>query len=140
MRIMHAAIAAGILLAAEGCGGGSSPSNAAPVPTSPAPAAKAAKGSKTAKGSKAGGECALKQKRDIILRMVVPRLPVSAQVIGDVDYVQCRPSLDTLPDMSPTDPGYCTQAAYASDNPGYNADATPAARLKKVIVSVGPAC
>ncbi len=41
---------------------------------------------------------------------------------------------------SPNVPGACTEAAWASDNPGYNADATPAKRLKKVQVAVGPAC
>ncbi|MEU9979524.1 hypothetical protein [Streptomyces sp. NPDC051014] len=49
-------------------------------------------------------------------------------------------TFESLPRTSSTEAGYCTEAAWASDNPGYNADATPAARLKKVQVSVGPAC
>ncbi|MDB4872549.1 MAG: hypothetical protein JWL97_3553 [Gemmatimonadales bacterium] len=84
--------------------------------------------------------CKLKQTRDLIVRMVVPHLPPAAEVLGDVDYGNCRSTLETLPNASPHDPGYCTQIAWASDNRGYNADATPAARLKKVILAIGPAC
>lgn len=88
----------------------------------------------------ASATCALTTSRDIIVRDVTPRLPPAAQVLGDVDYAKCRPSVETLPEEAPTGPGYCTQIAWASDNPGYNADATPAAPLKKVIVEVGPGC
>jgi hypothetical protein len=34
----------------------------------------------------------------------------------------------------------CTTIALASDNPGYNVNAVPAAPLKDVIESVGPGC
>jgi hypothetical protein len=36
--------------------------------------------------------------------------------------------------------GYCAQAAWASGNPGDNADDSPARRLKKVILAIGSAC
>lgn len=120
---------AALLAAVTGCGGSTTGAQP-PAHTSATPTA-----TKTA-----GGTCRLKTKRDVIVRTVAPGLPAAAQVIGDVDLAQCRPTMDTLPAESPHEAGYCTQAAYADDNPGYNADATPARRLKKVVVSVGPAC
>jgi hypothetical protein len=35
----------------------------------------------------------------------------SAQVLGSVDLVNCRPTLDSLRQATPTGPGYCTQVA-----------------------------
>jgi hypothetical protein len=78
--------------------------------------------------------------RDVILWMKVPDLPDSAQLIGNWNQADCRSSFDTLPEESPTDEGFCTEEAWASDNPGYDVDATPAERPKKVQVAVGPAC
>lgn len=72
--------------------------------------------------------------------MKVPGIPNSAQVVGNYAQMNCEPTFQNLTHTSPTGPGYCTEAAWASDNPGYNADAEPAVRLKKVQVSVGPAC
>ncbi|MFI6662511.1 hypothetical protein ACIBL8_44200 [Streptomyces sp. NPDC050523] len=77
---------------------------------------------------------------DVILWMKVPGIPDSAQVLGGNGYPNCESTFDTVRRTSPKVPGACTEAAWASDNPGYNADATPAKRLKKVQVSVGPAC
>ncbi|MET9222365.1 hypothetical protein ABZX65_26875 [Streptomyces sp. NPDC003300] len=78
--------------------------------------------------------------RDVIIWMRVPDLPDGAQVVGNWNQADCRSTFDTLPDESPTGPGFCTEAAWVSDNPGYDADATPAKRPKKVQVSAGPAC
>ena len=78
--------------------------------------------------------------RDVIVWMKVPDLPDSAQVLGNYDQMNCETTFQSLPESSPTGAGYCTEAAWASDNPGYNADATPAPRLKKIQVAVGPAC
>ncbi|MFD9651739.1 hypothetical protein [Streptomyces mirabilis] len=78
--------------------------------------------------------------RDIDVWMKVPGLPDSAQVLGDHGAADCKSTFEMLQSTSPTEAGYCTKAAYASDNPGYNADASPAAPLKKVQLAVGPAC
>jgi hypothetical protein len=40
----------------------------------------------------------------------------------------------------PLGAGYCTQAGYVADNPGYDPNATPAALLSKVAAQAGPAC
>ncbi|WP_159039637.1 hypothetical protein [Streptomyces sp. TP-A0356] len=77
---------------------------------------------------------------DVILWMKVPGVPDSAQVLGGNGYPNCESTFDMVQRTSPNVPGACTEAAWASDNPGYNADATPAKRLKKVQVAVGPAC
>ncbi|MFK0154627.1 hypothetical protein ACIQVK_21450 [Streptomyces sp. NPDC090493] len=61
-------------------------------------------------------------------------------MLGNYFLATCETTFESLPRTSPTQAGYCTEAAWASDNPGYDADITPAARLKKVQVSVGPAC
>jgi hypothetical protein len=76
----------------------------------------------------------------VIVRYVAPGQPATAQVLGNYNLQNCEPTFQTLQDTSPTGDGYCTEAAWASDNPGYNADATPAPRLKNPQVSVGPAC
>ncbi|MFF0127320.1 hypothetical protein ACFYTG_16560 [Streptomyces mirabilis] len=77
---------------------------------------------------------------DVILWMKVPGVPDSAQVLGGNGYPNCESTFQTVQRTSPNVPGACTEAAWASDNPGYNVDATPAKRLKKVQVAVGPAC
>ncbi|MFE2971873.1 hypothetical protein ACFXKC_51605 [Streptomyces sp. NPDC059340] len=78
--------------------------------------------------------------RDVIAWYKTPGLPDSAQVLGNYYLATCETTFQSLTHTSPTGPGYCTEAAWASDNPGYNADATPAKRLKKVQVVIGPAC
>ncbi|MFF7192659.1 hypothetical protein ACFZAM_02935 [Streptomyces sp. NPDC008079] len=78
--------------------------------------------------------------RDVIIWMKVPGIPDSAQVVGNWNQATCKDTFDTLPDESPIGPGFCTEAAWVSDNPGYDADATPAKRPKKVQAAVGPAC
>jgi hypothetical protein len=80
------------------------------------------------------------QNRDIIVRYITPTLPPAAQVLGAYNLGTCQSTLDSLRHTSPTDAGNCTQAAWASDNPGYNADATPAKPLRKVVEAIGPAC
>ncbi|MEU0253299.1 hypothetical protein ABZ299_12485 [Streptomyces sp. NPDC006184] len=76
---------------------------------------------------------------DVFVWMRVAGVPDSAQRLGSSGY-PCESTLDTVRRTSPTVDGACTEAAWASDNPGYDADATPAKRLKNVQVSVGPAC
>jgi hypothetical protein len=78
--------------------------------------------------------------RDVIVRYIAPGLPANSQVLGDYDVQNCTTTFESLKGTSPTEPGFCTEAAWASDNPGYDADATPSAPLKKIQVKVGPAC
>jgi uncharacterized lipoprotein YbaY len=84
--------------------------------------------------------CNLKEQGDVILRYVTPNLPPSAQVVGGVDLGLCETTFDSLARTTSTDSGYCTTAAWASDNPGYNPDAVPAAPLKNVQAQAGQAC
>jgi hypothetical protein len=77
---------------------------------------------------------------DIIVWYRVPTINDSAQRLGSRGGADCSSTFDSIRTTSPTGDGYCTEAAWASDNPGYNADADPAAPLQHVVVSVGPAC
>ena len=77
--------------------------------------------------------------------MLVPTLGWQAQRLGgewtwNTALHKCLTSVQMMMATAPTEAGNCTQAAYASDNPGYNADATPAGPLKKVIAEAGPGC
>jgi hypothetical protein len=78
--------------------------------------------------------------RDVIIRTISPNLPPSATEVGDYDLQDCSMTIDDLSNTSPTTDGYCTQAAYADDNPGYNIDETPAPTLRKLVAQFGPAC
>jgi hypothetical protein len=137
---------AAILLTAA-CGSGGSDSTSKPAHTSapratqrthsaPAPSPSA---SRTAKPkplrSKGCGP-----ERDVIVWYKVPGIANSAQVIGNYNLTSCQSTFAELKQTSPTGDGYCTEAAWASDNPGYDADATPAKPPKNVQVAVGPAC
>ncbi|MGW3200700.1 hypothetical protein ACWDBD_40275 [Streptomyces sp. NPDC001118] len=77
---------------------------------------------------------------DVIVWMKVPGVPDTAQELGGNGGADCESTFKLMQRTAPTVPGTCTQVAWASDNPGYNADAEPAARLKKVQVVIGPAC
>jgi len=114
-----------------------SPSTAtAPPPTTSPPPAKAppaAAGSVTT-------ACRLTPTEDLIERDITPRIPPSAILIGNVNLVLCKPTVDTIQQTTPSGPGYCTQIARSADNPGYNPDATPAAPLRKIIAQYGSAC
>jgi hypothetical protein len=84
------------------------------------------------------GPCNLQPSdRDLIIWERSPRLPDSAVKVGDVDGVNCKPTIDDWKTGEPTGPGYCAKIAWASDNPGYDADVRPAPPLKKVIDEVG---
>lgn len=77
---------------------------------------------------------------DVIVWMKVKGIPDSAQLLGGNGYPNCQSTFDMVRSTSPNVPGACTEAAWVSDNPGYDADATPAKRPKHVQVAVGPAC
>lgn len=72
--------------------------------------------------------------------MKTPGVTDSAQTLGNYNLATCESTFKYLQETSPTGAGNCTEAAWASDNPGYNADADPAPRPKKVQVAIGPAC
>lgn len=107
-----------------------SPKATTATPTTKPPAKPAPK--KTSKG------CG--KNRDVDVWYKAPGLPDSAQVLGSYNAATCQSTFQMLKSTSPTGAGYCTEAAWASDNPGYNADAEPAKRLKDVQVSVGAGC
>ena len=111
-------------------------SHSAPAPTKTA--SSVAKPRPKPKPSRSAKTC--EPTRDVLVWYKTPGLPDSAQVLGNYFLATCETTFQSLTHTSPTGPGYCTEAAWASDNPGYNADATPAKRLKKVQVTVGPAC
>ena len=55
--------------------------------------------------------------------------------------VICKPTVDEIASTLPVgDAHYCIEIAYATDNPGYNADASPAPKLKKVFRQFGNKC
>lgn len=73
--------------------------------------------------------------------------PASATEIGNVDYVNCKNTLDGwVADHTPSDAdivaGYrdCYEIAWADDNPGYDVYAVPAPRLKNVLLQAGNDC
>src|SRR5262245_6605329 len=66
-----------------------------------------------------------------------PGVSPFADVVGDVNYVHCVPTLQTWAAGEQTGPGYCAKFAWASDNPGYNAGERPAPPLKHVIDETG---
>lgn len=84
--------------------------------------------------------CPLPNDVEYLERDTVPRLPPSAIRIGAVFVALCKTTVDALPLVSPLGDGYCTQLALASDNPGYDESATPAAPLRKVVAQVGGSC
>jgi len=84
--------------------------------------------------------CALTTKDDLIAWFRAPGTQDTAQVLGDVDLSQCKPTVDTWNQTSPHNAGFCSILAKAKDNSGYNADASPATRPKHPIIAIGPAC
>jgi uncharacterized lipoprotein YajG len=107
------------VLLLAGCGGGS-------LEAAPATASKLEK------------SCTLETKEDLIERHVDPESPAWAVLVGDMNLAACKKTVDSL--VVTPGAGYCVQVARAADNPGYNVDAQPAARLRKVIASVGEGC
>lgn len=78
--------------------------------------------------------------RDVIVWYQVPGTSDSAQLVGSYNISTCETIFEDLPRTSPTQAGYCTLGAWASDNPGYDPDARPAGRPRKIQAAVGPAC
>lgn len=90
--------------------------------------------------SQPAATCNLKSQGDVIERVVVPGQPATAQELGGVNLQDCTLTFDDLAAETSTDPGYCTTAAWAADNVGYDVNAVPAPPLKKVQAKAGAAC
>jgi hypothetical protein len=100
-----------------------------------------------AKAGSAASKCGARQPSsgDIFVRMISPGQQPAAQRLGG-EWVwnnttnTCDTSVQMMIATAPKGAGFCTQVALASDNPGYNADASPAPPLKKVVASTGGSC
>lgn len=143
MRRTPVLAAAAAVLALAGCSSTAGKPAAVPaatsVPSSVATTAPPAPDTSSSQPAAPAETCAtpLPDSGDIIVRETVPNLPASAQELGGTDPEHCVLTFDTLKTSSPTGAGYCTQAAWAADNPGYDVNATPAPLLKKVRVTIG---
>lgn len=139
-RIALLAVVVGLGLAA--CSSSASKPAAAPVSQPPSTTASAqavapTQASSTAEAASTSSTCNLPDRGDIIEWQKAPGVADSAIELGGTDPAHCVLTFDSLKTSSPTGAGYCTQAAWASDNVGYDPDATPAPRLKKIQVSIG---
>ncbi|HZR53636.1 MAG TPA: hypothetical protein VFB06_29530 [Streptosporangiaceae bacterium] len=122
--------AALVCAALVSCSASSASSAGASDPGSASVAAKAA----------TSPSCTLKTTFDYIVRDSNPGASVMAQEIGNVDIVNCTDSLSNFTATAGQASGECTTIVKASDNPGYDVKAVPAAPLKDVIQSAGPGC
>jgi hypothetical protein len=78
---------------------------------------------------------------DYIVRDDDPGASILADEIGNCDGTDGKfDVLSTFASTAGQASGECTTIALASDNPGYNVNAVPAAPLKDVIESAGPGC
>jgi hypothetical protein len=117
----------------------------APVTTATQPTVKPKATKKAASAASCGPGA------DLIQWSIAPGTTAIAGALGSYDSPQCRregrhSTLGTLRQTSPTGSGYCTLAAPASDNPGYedkyvygSASANPP-RPKHVVLAVGASC
>lgn len=76
--------------------------------------------------------------RDLIVWTRTPA-GTSAMLLGD-PAGNCDSTLDTLSQTSPTGPGYCTIAAWATDNPGYDVNAANPRRPRQAQETIGDGC
>lgn len=119
------------VLAAAAVTACSSASSSAALPASPAA---------TQAPASPAAVCKLKTRFDYIERTTQPGLQAQAIEVGNVDLSACADTLTTFQQEAGQADGECTTIALASKNPGYDANATPAAPLKHVIMSAGPGC
>lgn len=133
-------VAAALLLA--GCSSSTSKPATAPVAqpsTSVASSATPAPATSSTQPAVPSETCAtpLPDRGDIIVREKFPNVPIDALELGGTDPEHCVWTMDSLKTSQPTGPGYCSEVAWASDNPGYDPSVTPAPPLKKVQVTIG---
>jgi hypothetical protein len=130
-----------VLLTVAGCGGVDSTSSSPADGSSAVTDAPTDASSDTASPEPSpAASCSLHIKDDLIFWSRVPGLPDSALIQGDVNFGACKPSVDTLEQESPMQPGYCSALARSADNPGYNPESKPAPRPQHILVEYGPAC
>lgn len=127
-----AVAAASIALLAAACG-----SHAASTAAAPAAPARAAAATVKAAPSPS---CTLPDTPTYIVRDDDPGASILASDVGNADYATCTTMLSNFAATAGQASGECTTVALASDNPGYNVNATPASPLKDVIESAGPGC
>ena len=108
--------------------------------SSSGPAASASPAVAAPSSPAATGSCGLKTSFDYLVRTTQPGMPASAQEIGNVDLAHCMPTIQDFAKTAGTASGECTQIALASDNPGYDVNASPTPTLRKVITDTGPGC
>jgi hypothetical protein len=141
LRVIAVAASVGALTACAG-----QPSTTATPTTTATPAASPA----------TGKPCTLESDRDLIEWMIyrhppIPDegtgLPPSAMKFGSIDMIHCRSALvgwHQNHELSEPDIAMgiraCYEIAWADENPGYDADAVPAPRLKHIIDQVGNDC
>lgn len=85
---------------------------------------------------------------DVLVRYVYPNGNVDVSALGSRGWIKapgsgnytCEPTTQYMQRTTPSGPGYCTQVAWSSDNPGYDVEARPVAPLKKVIAQFGDGC
>jgi hypothetical protein len=77
--------------------------------------------------------------RDVIVWTKTPGTTPAATLLGDPGG-NCTSTIESVAATSPTGPGYCTIAAWATDNPGYNVDAPSPRRPKKPVEEIGGGC
>jgi hypothetical protein len=121
-----AAMALTAFLAVVGCAAPSPASARLPRRRPPAPPAAA--------------PCKLKTTFNYIVRTTEPGMLAQAQEIGNVDLGNCTAALQDFTATAGQAQGECTTIALSSDNPSYNVNASPARRLRKVIMRAGPGC
>ena len=83
--------------------------------------------------------------RDIYVRIIKPGTSPEVRKLGGKwrwDHVtsKCLTAVHFMSATAPRSAGHCTQIGYVTDNPGYDASATPAPRLPHTAAQAGPAC
>lgn len=130
------AAAASICISLAGCGSstGTQPTTATAAPTS--------SNTDVTDPPAAVAQCRARPapNGDILVRETRPGLPDDALELGggwqwNYNINTCMTSVDFTIATASQGKGDCTEVALASDNLGYNVEAEPAARLKKVIAS-----
>jgi uncharacterized protein YceK len=133
MRKLAVIAVTAVALGLAGCAStASSSSSAAPTPAA-RPAAATVKAAPSP-------SCTLKDTPTYIVRDDDPGASILASDIGNADYENCTTMLSNFAATAGQASGECATVALASDNPGYDVNAVPAAPLKDVIESAGPGC
>lgn len=124
---MRALIGLALLLTIVGCSP-SSPKAASVAAPAPTPTQTAT-----------GAHCTSPAGPDVIVWQLQPGAPAYAQLLGS-RTVTCQSVEDFMRQVTPTQAGNCVLIALASTNPGYDVDAEPAPKPRRVIARIGPSC